>query len=168
MHTADNVLTAWILSAHDALVAAADAAGASPRDLAVLTLVGSHPGCTGEWLRARVGLTQSGTVRLLDRLEQAGHLCRAPRAGRQVALTLTAAGAAVVTAWLDARAAALAEVTKGLSSQRRDALVDVLTTALAGRDRARADADATCRGCDWPACGDACPVDRSVLAAARR
>lgn len=42
--------------------------GLGLRDVAALTLVASHEGCSVDWLRSRIGLTQSGTVRLVDRL----------------------------------------------------------------------------------------------------
>jgi hypothetical protein len=37
-----------------------------------------------------------------------------------------------------------------------------MALTLSTPDRPRADADQACRTCDWPACGDDCPVDRSV------
>src|ERR671930_2203399 len=99
-----NVVSAWVLEAHDELERAARAgAGLDPRELAALTLIASHQGCSVEWLRGRVGLTQSGTVRLVDRLESERLVSRT-RAGRGVALAVTRAGAARLASWNTARA----------------------------------------------------------------
>jgi DNA-binding MarR family transcriptional regulator len=70
-------------------------AGLGLRDAAALPLIGSHPGCSADWLWARIGLTQSGTVRLVDRLEGLEYLSR-EKAGRSVRLTLLAAGKAAL------------------------------------------------------------------------
>src|SRR5919197_1970413 len=94
-----NVVSAWVLEAHDELERAAEReAGLDPRELAALTLIASHEGCSVEWLRGRVGLTQSGTVRLLDRLQSA-RLVRRSRAGRAVALAISGEGTARLTRW---------------------------------------------------------------------
>ena len=76
MHTG-NVVAAWILAGHDRLRAAVAEVGLEPRDLAALTLVAEHDGCSADWLRGRVELTQSGTVRLVDRLARRGLVVRA-------------------------------------------------------------------------------------------
>jgi DNA-binding MarR family transcriptional regulator len=99
----ENVVSAWVLHAHDALVAAAEEEELDPRELAALTLISSHAGSSIEWLRPRVGLTQSGTVRLVDRLESEGLVRRGGGTGRAVALTLTRAGAARLVRWNAAR-----------------------------------------------------------------
>jgi hypothetical protein len=56
-------------------------------------LIASHDGCSADWLLSRIDLTQSGTVRLIDRLERLGYVVRARR-GRVLELGLTAAGQA--------------------------------------------------------------------------
>src|SRR5690242_7573877 len=92
-----NLWAAWTLRSHDVLTAALPD-GLGLRDAAALTLVESHPDCSVDWLLARIGLTQSGTVRLIDRLESLGYLTRA-RAGRAVRLTLLPAGRDVLRQW---------------------------------------------------------------------
>lgn len=161
MHTG-NVVVAWVLAAHDRLRAAVAEVGLEPRDLAALTLVAEHDGCSVDWLRGRIELTQSGTVRLVDRLAGRGLVVRGASTGRGVPLHVTAAGSAMLRSWREARDALVAELLAGVPEQRRGDLVTDLATALQGQPRPRAAADATCRTCTWAACGDDCPVDRSV------
>ncbi len=161
MHDA-NVVTAWVMSSHDALAGAATAAGSGLRELAALTLVASHEGCSGEWLRARIGLTQSGAVRLVDRLQADGLLARSAGSGRAIRLTATAEGRATLERWHAARNEALGRLTAGLDGPQVEQLAALLASALARQPRPRTAADSACRGCDWPACGTDCPVDRSV------
>jgi DNA-binding MarR family transcriptional regulator len=142
--------------------AAADAAppGLGLRDLAALTLIASHEGCSADWLWSRIGLTQSGTVRLIDRLERGGYVVRAHQ-GRVLELSLTAAGQALLEEWNAARDRAGREVFDGLKPSERRKLNDLLSTALRRTARARSDADSTCRLCNWLVCAE-CPVDESV------
>jgi Fe-S-cluster-containing dehydrogenase component len=50
----------------------------------------------------------------------------------------------------------------GLDAAEREQLVELLALALRATPRDRLIADATCRACNWPACGADCPVDHSV------
>jgi hypothetical protein len=56
----------------------------------------------------------------------------------------------------------LHRAVQGLTPEEVQVLTRLLARAIEGTDRARAEADAACGTCDWPACGDDCPVDRSV------
>jgi DNA-binding MarR family transcriptional regulator len=161
MHTA-NTLAAWGLATHDALQAASERVGIGLREASALTLVDGHQEATVEWLRARVGLSQPGTVRLVDRLVEARMITRSARQGRSVMLSLTSTGRATLRRWIQQRDAALAMVTEGLNDRDVAGLNALLAKSLRATDRARAEADATCRTCDWPACGEDCPVDLSV------
>src|SRR5918997_4437218 len=102
-----NVLTAWVLSAHDALVSASRQARLEPRDLAALTLIAEYDGRSIDWLRGRVGLTQSATVRLVDRLQGEALVRRARADGRTIALSVTPEGRARLESWHAARQRAL-------------------------------------------------------------
>jgi DNA-binding MarR family transcriptional regulator len=154
-----NLWAAWTLRSHDALIAALPT-GLGLRDAAALTLIGSHPGCSSDWLWARIGLTQSGTVRLVDRLESLGYLSR-EKAGRSVRISLATAGQDALQTWNEAREAASRQVLSGLTAGQRDELTALLSQGLRETERVRVDADTTCRLCDWPACQQ-CPVDKSV------
>ncbi|WP_370616985.1 MarR family transcriptional regulator [Mumia qirimensis] len=159
MHTS-NVWAAAVTAGADRLTEALPE-GLGMRDVEALTLVVNHPGATVEWLRSRVGLTQSGTVRLVDRLEQLG-LVRRRRSGREVVLTLTTTARRRLTAWDRARDAAMADVLVGLTAEERDVLADLLAKALLRTPRTRPDADRACRTCTWARCEPQCPVDASV------
>jgi DNA-binding MarR family transcriptional regulator len=154
-----NLWAAWTLRSHDALTAALPT-GLGLRDVAALTLIGSHPGCSADWLWGRIGLTQSGTVRLIDRLEGLGYVART-KAGRAVQLRLSEAGQDALQAWNEAREDAGQQVLSGLSPEQRAELAALLEQGLRSTERVRVDADTTCRLCDWQAC-TRCPVDRSV------
>jgi DNA-binding MarR family transcriptional regulator len=158
-----SVVSAWTLLTRDLLDQAADQAGVDLREVSALNLVETHPGSSIDWLGTRVGLTHSGTVRLVDRLEQAGWLTRA-RAGREVGLRVTATGRAALRRWRRAADTAVAAAIGPLGPAAAARLLALLSDALEGTARRRVEADATCRTCDWRACGDPCPVDRSVRA----
>jgi hypothetical protein len=64
MHTG-NVVVAWMLMVQDRLREEMRRLGLEQRDLAALTLVAAYAECSQDWLRPRIDLTQSGTVRLV-------------------------------------------------------------------------------------------------------
>jgi DNA-binding MarR family transcriptional regulator len=161
MHTG-NVVVAWAFMVQDRLREEMRRLGLEQRDLAALTLVAAYEDCSQDWLRARIELTQSGTVRLIDRLAARGLLERGRSSGRGVPLRLTAAGSALLGRWSQARDQAVASVLEVLPEPVRGSMVQGMTDALRARPRLRAEADATCRACTWPACSADCPVDRSV------
>jgi DNA-binding MarR family transcriptional regulator len=167
MHDDGNVVAAWALSAVDAVAAGYSSVGLAEREAAALVLLGSHPGAGIDWLCPRLGLTQSGTVRLVDRLAEAGLVERgAVLAGRRVPLTLTGAGQQRLDQATAARAEAVAAVTAALTGTERQALARLAGKALGGMPRDRPAADTACRLCDWPGCPRPCPVDASVPAPA--
>jgi DNA-binding MarR family transcriptional regulator len=161
MHTG-NVVAAWVMATNDRLADALAQVGLDSRELAALTLVDTHAGCSVEWLRARVGLSQSGTVRLVDRLATRGLLRRGPSTGRGVPLHLTTEGELFLRRWHGLRDEAVDAALSAVPVQHRRDLVDGIAAALLNEERDRRAADATCRSCSWSACGRDCPVDRSV------
>src|SRR5579875_1943655 len=125
MHSsAVNALSAWITIGSDAAQqAAVDAVGLPVRGLAALVLIDSHPSCSVDWLFRRLGITQSGTVRLLDRLESSGLIARDRRPGRrEVEVTVTAAGRRLLARGMAARTRALEDLVAPLSEAERDQL----------------------------------------------
>ncbi len=161
MHTG-NVVAAWVMTGADRLRTAMLSTGLDQRELGALTLIGEHEGCSVEWLRGRVDLSQSGTVRLIDRLAGRQLVRRGVSTGRGVPLHLTSQGRAALERWSAARDAAVAELLTGLPPSQRQVVVDSLAGVLQAGTRRRIEADTTCRTCSWAACGDDCPVDRSV------
>src|SRR5579875_3680025 len=93
-----NALSALLLQISDATEArVADVVGLSSRELAALVLIRNRTGCTVSWLHGRLGLTQSGAVRLLDRLQELGLVQRTRTEGRrEIALAVTPDGEQVV------------------------------------------------------------------------
>lgn len=157
-----NVVAAWALAVQDGLTAAARDTGLGARELAALTLVAEHGGCSVDWLCRRVELAQSGTVRLVDRLVAQGLLQRGAPRGRTIPLHATRVAEARLAAWQVARDTVVGGATAGLSAAERAGLVGALAAALEAQERSRQQADATCRTCTWSSCGQDCPVDRSV------
>jgi DNA-binding MarR family transcriptional regulator len=166
MHTG-NLVVAFALAVQDRLEVALRGLGLDGRELAALTLVGAEDGGTVDWLCARVGLTHSGTVRLVDRLAARGLLRRGPASGRRVPLHVTEEGRALLDRWSASRDGVAEELLAPVPEDQRAALVAALGRALQAAPRVRREADATCRACTWPACGQDCPVDRSVPGSSR-
>ncbi len=118
-----------------------------------------------------VGLTHSGTVRLVERMVEDRLVTRGPgRDARSVALVLTAKGRKAAERILAARLAAVAPALDALSARDRDLLVEAAEKMLAAVTRERLAARSRgeevaggwmCRLCDSDACGrdrGTCPV----------
>ena len=121
-------------------------------------------------LRQTLGLTHSGAVRLVDRLEAAGLAERRPGSdARTVAVVLTPVGHAAAEAVREARAAVLGEALTVLSADERATLTRLHEKLLAGLTSDRASARRICRLCDVEACGHhrgTCPVTEARRARA--
>jgi DNA-binding MarR family transcriptional regulator len=117
-------------------------------------------------LRQVLGLTSSGTVRLVDRLEQAGHVRRAPgRDGRTTSIVLTPSGRRVAAEVAAARAAVLDDALAALSPAQRRDFERSLEKVLVGMMRGPGATRWMCRLCDTTACGrseGSCPVAAEV------
>jgi DNA-binding MarR family transcriptional regulator len=169
-----NLIGALSLALTDRIGAVADIASgfsdAAPAALVALHETGK-PGRSIAELRQLVGLTHSGAVRLVDRLEVAGHVARRPgRDARTVAVVLTRRGTAAAnrirTARHEAVSAALADLDDAQHRQLEE-LAGVMLAKLATQRLAlRASGQmppggAICRLCDFVACGrpaGRCPV----------
>jgi DNA-binding MarR family transcriptional regulator len=163
-----NVLGALSLILADRMSDAITGAGGQSHTAAaaLCALAQFLDGCTLDRLRRALGMTSSGTVRLVDRLEAAGLVRRGSGTdGRSTSLTLTAAGKRAARRVTAARAGVLEDALGVLSPEDRRAFERLLADVLAGvaRDKAeRADGTAwICRLCDLGACGRAdgrCPA----------
>jgi DNA-binding MarR family transcriptional regulator len=113
-------------------------------------------------LRQVLGLTPSGTVRLIDRLQEAGYVTRGPgRDGRSVTLRLTASGRRAAERVSVARAQVLEDALSTLDPTERDTVDEILSRVLVGLIRGPGATRWMCRLCDTTACGrdaDRCPV----------
>ncbi len=133
---------------------------------ALVALTTALGGVSQDALGRVVGLTQSGSVRLVDRLVAAGLAERRPGEDRRThAVEVTPAGAELARAAIAARRSSLDAVLDPLDDGERRQLAGLLEKLLAGVTGSRADAHRICRLCDPPACGHdsgRCPVTRAA------
>jgi DNA-binding MarR family transcriptional regulator len=139
----------------------------SPSDAAALTaMLNFLPRPSVDRLRQVLGLTPSGTVRLVDRLEAAGLVRRGPGAdGRSTSVTLTTAGRRAARRVGDARAGVLEASLQVLDDTERGQLDALLAKVLVGRMRGPGAVRWMCRLCDMQACGrdeGHCPVAQAA------
>jgi DNA-binding MarR family transcriptional regulator len=117
---------------------------------------------TVDLVRQVLGLTHSGTVRLVDRLEAAGQVRRRPgEDGRSTAVQLTAAGRRAADRVTAARGSVLQDALAVLDPAEREQLEDLAGRVLVGLRRGPGATRWTCRLCDTTACGrlaGECPV----------
>lgn len=135
--------------------------GAGP---AAVLAVDTWPGCSIEFLSGVLGRTHSGTVRMVDRLEDRGLVERRPGSdGRTAALCLTKPGRRLARKARNARYRLLSEVVDALTASERRSLGAALDRALRRGPRSRIQAQRACRFCDHSVCrGSDCPVGASV------
>jgi DNA-binding MarR family transcriptional regulator len=118
-----------------------------------------------DMLRQVLGLTPSGTVRLVDRLVEAGHVERRPGDdARSVCVMLTASGRAAAERIWGARTSVLSDALGVLSGDDRETLDSLLSQVLIGMRRGPGAVRWICRLCDVHTCRRApggCPFRRS-------
>jgi DNA-binding MarR family transcriptional regulator len=159
-----NLLGALALSVGDGTSdAVGDAVGQS--ETAAIALSALHhflEDPSVDLLRQVLGLTPSGTVRLVDRLQDAGYVERRPGSdGRSVSLRLTASGHRAAERVSAARAEVLQDALSVLDPGEREAFEEMVSRVLVGLMRGPGAVRWMCRLCDTTACGrDAgrCPV----------
>jgi DNA-binding MarR family transcriptional regulator len=157
-----NVIGALGLALADKLAEAAEPGSGGSAAQALATLHGEAAGASIDALARIVGLTHSGTVRLVDRLAGAGLVERRTGAdARSTSLYLTPAGRRVARRTLARREAAIESVLAGLPRPDRAALARVAEAVLADLAATAGAARTICRFCDTDACGrrrGTCPV----------
>jgi DNA-binding MarR family transcriptional regulator len=159
-----NVLGALALRLHDRMSAAvAEAAGEPESGATTLSWLANFAAQPQVGLLNRMlGLTPSGAVRLVDRLEADGHLRRGPGPdGRSTTVRLTARGRRTARRAAAARLAVLMDALSVLSDAERETLDQLVGKVLVGLKRDRGATRFMCRLCDATACGHAegrCPV----------
>jgi DNA-binding MarR family transcriptional regulator len=161
-----NLLGAAAIALSDAQRGAVEgASGHGAAAPAALVTLAEYPGETVGFFVPILGLTQSGTVRLIDRLVDDGLVRRSPgRDGRTVALHLTAAGRRAAARVVEARGRALAEALADLDRHELAILERSLEKILARFPANRDDARHLCRLCDIHVC-ERCPVGAAAIAA---
>lgn len=169
---ADNLLGALGLAIADRMgdAIAASAGHASSDAIALSALQDFLEAPTVDRLAEVLGLTSSGTVRLVDRLERAGLVTRRVGAdGRSTHVTLTAAGRRAGHAVATTRLTFLHDALAVLTPDERLTFGRLAGKVLAGMVRPPGATRWTCRLCDTAACGRPerrCPVANAGLARA--
>ena len=119
-------------------------------------------------LRQVLGLTPSGTVRLVDRLEGLGYVERSQGIdGRSRSVTLTREGRRTAQRVTSARAAVLLDALGRLDPEEQATLSDLVAKMIAGFVRGPGATKWICRACDTTACGrdqGHCPTANAALA----
>ncbi|MCC5637015.1 MarR family transcriptional regulator [Nostoc sp. CHAB 5844] len=126
-----------------------------------LCLVRHAPGIPIELLRRALGMSHSGAVRLVERLEKQGLIfrerCSVDR--RSVELKLTPEGEAMVCKIHQARLKAIEEAIASLSSKDRIHLCRISNQILFSLTKTKDTAITICRLCDETNCLN-CPVGK--------
>ena len=121
---------------------------------------------TVDLLRQVLGLTSSGTVRLVDRMAESGYVRRGPGPdGRSTSISLTGAGRAAAEQVAAARTGVLLAALGGLSPAERETLRELMSKLLAGLIRGPGAVRWMCRLCDTGVCRGAeggCPVGNAA------
>jgi DNA-binding MarR family transcriptional regulator len=156
-----NVIGAFALAlADDFKGAMEDLADGNESACAALIVIGQESGLSVDRLSKILGLSQPGTVRLVDRL--AGTKLVERKTGtdrRSVALRLTEAGRRQVKSLLVGRRHALLEALRGLDDWERSTLTAIAGKVLRGLGHSDVECDRRCRLCDDDSCPDAsCPM----------
>lgn len=170
---AANLLGAFALVVAERVRSATDDATGRPTSdtAALVALTTTLGGASQDTLAAVLGLTQSGAVRLVDRLSRDGLVERRQGPdGRTSAVVVTSSGRSAARRALDGRHETIRGVLAVLDDADRDRLTLLLEELLSGLTTSRAAAYRICRLCDPAVCGhDAgrCPVTRGADEAAR-
>jgi MarR family transcriptional regulator, negative regulator of the multidrug operon emrRAB len=160
-----NLITALVVGLADALDETTRGAGGhGATGAAALTTILFNPGERIDQLSRVLGITGSGTVRLVDRLAADGLVERGRgRDRRSVALWLTAAGGALAQQIVTERRAVLRRALEPLSREQAAGLAAIAEPVLAAMAVDRDRADRICRLCDYVACPqDRCPVEEAI------
>jgi DNA-binding MarR family transcriptional regulator len=150
----------------DATAAAAGRADSAPAALAALLHFLDRPSV--DVLRQVLGLSPSGTVRLLDRLAESGYIERVPGTDRRsTAIVLTESGRLAAEQVCRARASVLDRATAVLSQAERAEFDRLAGKMLVGMMREPGAIRWICRLCDTGICRGSpggCPVGNAARA----
>ncbi len=161
-----NLLGALSLAVMDRIEQGArEVVGRGGETPAALIVIGYGEGKTNDKL-----LSHSGTVRLVDRLVSDQLVERRPgKDGREVALYLTAKGAAARKDLMVSRLSAVASFLDVLSPAEAKRLGTLIRKVLAGQGTSEMDCFTICRMCDNRVCTNCyCPQTRANAIARAR
>jgi MarR family transcriptional regulator, negative regulator of the multidrug operon emrRAB len=163
---AANLLGAYALMVADRM---REAAGMELSSAAVLSALHTFAdGASIDDLRRVLGLSHSGGVRIVKRLERRGLLTREPDPDdrRAVRLHLSAEGRRLARRVLAGRQATLSALLAPFGTREAADLERLLGLGLAAATGSGEDANRICRLCDPDVCGHPgrCPVTQPVVA----
>ena len=156
-----NVIGAFALAlADDFKGAMQDLADGNESTCSALIVIGQESGLSVDRLSRILGLSQPGTVRLIDRLSAAKLVERKTGSDRRsVALRLTETGKRQVKSLLVGRQHALVQALRELDPGERQALAAIADKVLRGVNHSAVECDRRCRLCDDSTCPDeSCPM----------
>lgn len=152
----------------DAIDDASGSSGSTAAALSALYHFLEEP--TIDLLRRVLGLTSSGAVRLVDRLEREGWARRGSSDdGRATSVRLTPSGRRVARRVSSARGRVLEDALDVLAPDERATFEELASRVLVGMTRGPGAVRWICRLCDMEACGwhsGGCPVRNAREAAA--
>lgn len=160
-----NLLGSLSLAMMDDVEAAVeDTTGFAGEASAILVTIGSEPGRSIGFVARVVGLSHSGAVRTVDKLQKEGLIAKcAGRDARTSALSLTPKGRRRMKQVLAAREAALVSVLHDFSADELTVLSGYFGRLLKRLTWDDVRGDAICRLCDDAVCRSiGCPVDDAV------
>jgi DNA-binding MarR family transcriptional regulator len=157
-----NLIGAFVIAVGDELARSLE--DASPDGPAAIMAIDTWTDESIDFLSGALGLTHSGTVRLVDRLVAGGLAVKRPGIdGRTVAVRLTARGRAQARTLRARRYRVLDSLVASLSPTERRTVGIALSRWLASGSRSRVEARRACRLCDHPVCrGARCPIGMSA------
>jgi DNA-binding MarR family transcriptional regulator len=167
---AANLLGAMALAVSDRVAeSVADRSGRSESSAAALSALDQFLGQPSiDMLSQVLGLSQSGTVRLVDRLEQDGLVRRGPGVdGRTTTLLLTGAGRRAARRLEETRLQVLDGVLEPLTDDEQQTFAKLVGRVLVGMMREPGATRWMCRLCDLSACGRPaghCPLEQEARA----
>ncbi|OMU76312.1 hypothetical protein AQ780_30445, partial [Burkholderia pseudomallei] len=161
-----NIFGALALALTDRITAGAKAVVHLHGNAAsVLVLITNHPGESFDTIQRALGLTHSGAVRLIDKLEAARLVERRRNENdaRAVTLWATPHGAQTATTVLAARAQVLEPLLARTSNADRKVITAFLEAALAELTDNKDRALSICRFCEEGRCRPlGCPVENAA------
>ncbi len=158
----ENLLGALAISVTDAVARGIEESeGTYGSDTFALVLLQHAQRLRSDVLSRQLGLAQSSTVRLVDRMEREGLVQRETGADRRtVFVSLTARGLRAAGRVLGARRNVLKELVEKLSASERSALHAIAGKLLTSLTVDLASGEHNCRLCDEEACDlNRCPVE---------
>jgi MarR family transcriptional regulator, negative regulator of the multidrug operon emrRAB len=163
-HRLANLIGALGTALHDSQVAQVTEPGLTATEASALNRVGQIPGCSIANLRIGLGISQPGTVRVVNALVRRDLVTRAAgRDGRTVALHLTKQGRAAWEALVERRRALLSDALDAVPTRDRPALERAVTAVLTALTDDADEAEHICRLCDEASCPQVrCPVTLAV------